>query len=207
MTLFKDHYLKKLNDAITSCYGCSLKKFNCGPLFGRGSMSADVMLVLEIPDCEEVTSGNPFTGRVKENYAKFLEASGLTTDEYYATYFMKCARGMDMPDESDFLKCKKFFLQEMEIIRPKIVMTMGHYCSKYIIEHFSDEMEYCGLEKIHGNGIMVPGIIKRKKIIREKFYIVPTYNLISSDPVVVKYIMEDVMTISTIKKLSTVLFC
>ena len=120
--------LKALRITYQKCTRCPLSaQGRTQVVFGAGNANAQLMFVGEGPGRDEDLRGTPFIGRAGKLLMKILEAMGLSRDEVYISNVVKCRppnNRAPLPDESD--TCKNSILyKEIEIIRPKIICTLG----------------------------------------------------------------------------------
>ena len=106
------------------------------PVFGAGDPDrADVLLVGEAPGRFETEAGRPFVGKAGENLHEFLALSGIREDRLYVTNAVKyrplafgskgTARNRT-PTRKELIAGRELLLQEIEIIGPRLVVTLGN---------------------------------------------------------------------------------
>ena len=119
------------------------------PVFGEGNLQADVMLIGEAPGQEETLQRRPFVGRAGKNLDEFLALSGLQRETLYISNVVKIRptklgkTGKPVnrpPDKSEIQICQPFLLEEINIIEPKIIVTLGNVALKVL----------CGQDKVIG---------------------------------------------------------
>jgi DNA polymerase len=106
--------------------GKTIKK----PVFPEGPADATLVFVGEAGGTEEEKAGRPFVGRAGKFLNKELENFGFKRDEVYITNIVKY-RCVGVPTEKDVKKCEKWLRDELETIRPKIVVLLGKTAEKY----------------------------------------------------------------------------
>ncbi len=211
--LFKDHFRKNLNNKISRCKDCRLL-VNPGPVLGYGSTSADVMFVSDMPGLVETSTGVPFTGKARDNIVSAIENIGLKKGDYYLTYLIKhsivgpakVTVNTQLIKSVEYSHCLKHLLSEIELINPRIICSMGFFSTKAIMKHYDIDMDPKGLKDMHGNGYIIPALIRWNKILRPMRYLVPTWNPATSSEVMNMYVKKDVLTIKSIRQNSTLLF-
>jgi DNA polymerase len=97
-------------------------------VFGDGNPDADVLFIGEAPGKQEDLQGKPFVGASGKFLDEMLASIGMKRKDIYITNIVKYrpANNRDpLPEE------KKAFLpylqEQLEIIRPKIVVTLGRH--------------------------------------------------------------------------------
>ncbi len=101
-----------------------------------GNPSADLMFVGEGPGAEEDKQGLPFVGRSGQLLDRLMaEEMGLTRDRCYIANVVKC-RPPDnrdpKPEEVD--ACRPWLEQQIQLIAPKVVVTLGNFSSKLLLD-------------------------------------------------------------------------
>ena len=111
-----------------SCSACPLaKQGRTQVVFGHGNADAALMFVGEGPGRDEDAKGFPFIGRAGQLLTKIIEAMGLRREDVFISNVVKCRppnNRTPLPIECDICK-KLLLLKEIEIIKPKIICTLG----------------------------------------------------------------------------------
>jgi DNA polymerase len=174
---------------------------------GAGNVEARVVLVGEMPGLKEEESGKPFVGNARENVEAIISSIGLKKEDVYMTYLLKCHYTKnDIPGDSDIRGCSRYIIEELDIIRPKVIFTLGHFCSNYLLKHFGITEEFVDLHERHGNGYLVLPKMYRRKPVGYKTYIVPTYNPAVDKPWITTSNHSDAYTVKKILEWSSILF-
>ena len=87
------------------------------------------MFVGEAPGFYEDREGVPFVGAAGKLLTELLQLIGLERSDIYIANVIKCRPPNNrdpLPDEID--TCKPFLLQQIELIQPKLVCTLGKLC-------------------------------------------------------------------------------
>jgi DNA polymerase len=113
---------------ITSCERCILSDSRTQAVPGEGSLDADVVFIGEAPGFYEDRDGRPFIGQAGKLLDELLASIGLQRKDVYITNMIKC-RPPDNRDplSSEIEKCKPFLDRQMEMINPKVIVTLGRY--------------------------------------------------------------------------------
>lgn len=206
MKLFKDHFQTQLNNKIKQCDQCHLKD-NAGPVLGYGSTDADVMFIADFPQESDAKAGVPFIGKAKPKILKTIKDNDLKKGDYYFTYLIKHTitgskdiSGIETP------KCLKHLLDEIEIINPKIICSMGFFVTTFLSKAYNMDTKYSNLKDIHGDGLIIPEKKKRNKLLRPMRYLIPTWSPSAKHEVIHMHFEKDVQTIKTIRSLYPLLF-
>jgi uracil-DNA glycosylase len=110
-------------------------------------------VVGEGPGREEDLQGRPFVGRSGQLLDKLLlEEAGLERRQVYIGNTVKC-RPPDnrdpLPDELS--ACRSYLDQQIELIRPVVILTLGNFASKALLGTTE------GITKLRGRSYPFPG--------------------------------------------------
>ena len=115
--------------AIASiCVKCRLAETRTQVVYGVGNPSADLMFIGEAPGREEDLQGEPFVGRAGQLLTDIIKAMKLTRDDVYIANVVKCRPPENRNPEADELDaCRPYIHQQIEVIQPKIIVTLGKF--------------------------------------------------------------------------------
>ena len=136
-TLKLPNALVALKQQAMNCHLCALSKSRNKVVFGEGNEHALVMFVGDAPLDLEDSMGKPFLGRGGEMLTAMIEkVLELSRQEVYITNLLKChPLATQEVDESQMHTCKAYLFKEIELIKPKIIVTLGekayHYLTNY----------------------------------------------------------------------------
>lgn len=124
----------KLVDDIMNCTACPLAENCTNKVPGVGNVNADIMFIGEIPGEQEDQQGQPFVGPGGAILTKAIEAVGWTRDELYITNLMKCRTPKNrQPLQSEIVACYRHLQAEIELVKPKVIVTLGGVPSNTLI--------------------------------------------------------------------------
>lgn len=84
------------------------------------------MFVGEAPGKEEDIQGLPFVGDAGMLLTRLIEKMGFVRDDVYIANIIKCRPPMNRdPEEDEIASCRVFVEQQISLIRPKVIMTLG----------------------------------------------------------------------------------
>ena len=114
-------------------------------VFGEGSPNALIVLVGEAPGANEIEQGKPFVGQAGKNLDEFLEVLELERDAIYITNVVKIRpykinektgrKSNRPPSKEEVQQYEKYMLEEVEIIQPKVVVTLGNVPLKAVLRN------------------------------------------------------------------------
>lgn len=116
------------------CTVCRLAETRTNVVFGDGNPDADVMFVGEGPGQQEDEQGLPFVGRSGQLLEQLLGEIGLERRDVYIANVVNCRPPKNRdprPDEID--ACKGYLRTQLELIQPKVVVTLGNFASKLLL--------------------------------------------------------------------------
>ncbi len=117
-----------------ACVDCGLADGRTNVVFGSGSDAADVLIVGEAPGRQEDEQGLPFVGRSGQLLETLLNEIQLERGDVYIANVVKCrppANRDPRPDEID--SCKPYLRRQIELIDPKVVVTLGNFSTKLLL--------------------------------------------------------------------------
>jgi DNA polymerase len=102
-------------------------------VLARGPLNADIMLVGEAPGEQEDSLAVPFAGPVDRWLSYLLESAGTRREEVYTTLVAKCRPPGDRdPMPQEVATCKKWLAQEIEAVRPEVIVSVGKHVTWYL---------------------------------------------------------------------------
>jgi uracil-DNA glycosylase len=127
--------LAELRGFIGDCTRCGLHRGRTNLFFGVGSESADLMFVGEAPGRDEDEQGEPFVGRAGQLLTDIIKAMKLTREEVYIANVIKCRPPENRNPEPDELEsCRPFIRRQVELINPKVIVTLGRFALQSLTE-------------------------------------------------------------------------
>lgn len=118
--------LEELNAQICKCRRCELWKEAKNVVPGEGPSNARIVLVGQNPGAEEDASGRPFVGRSGKFLTKTLAEYGINRDQLFITNIVKHVSPKNRkPTVEETKSCLPFLINQIQIIKPKIVILVG----------------------------------------------------------------------------------
>jgi len=153
MTQDRTSKLKKIKDQVINFKSSPLYKHRIEkgfvPVIGEGNHQAKIMFIAEAPGYYEAKSGRHFQGSSGKIFDQLMEAVGLKRSEVYITNIVKDKLPNNRnPNKLEIDAYAPFLINQIKIIKPKIIATLGKFSTDYLFET-------CNLEKkplkiIHG---------------------------------------------------------
>jgi len=127
-TLSKLELLNKLKKEVESCKSCELYATRKNYVFGDGNIDAKLMFIGEAPGAAEDEQGLPFVGRAGQLLSELLKEVGIKRDEVYIANCLKCRPPNNRdPQESELNACRPFLDKQIDLIKPKVIVTLGRF--------------------------------------------------------------------------------
>ncbi len=127
--------LKALRASLGECRRCKLYRDRTNLVFGEGSPRAELIFVGEGPGQEEDKAGRPFVGEAGRLLTRIIEnGMGISRKDVYICNVVKCRPPRNRDPEIDEIEaCMPFLEQQLEIIGPKVVCTLGRVAAQCLI--------------------------------------------------------------------------
>ena len=127
-----------LGEVALASHDCTLCKLATGRtqvVFGVGRETADLMFVGEGPGEKEDLKGEPFVGRAGQLLTQLIEGIGLTREDVYIANVVKCRPpGNRDPEAEEIEACAPWLDRQLELIRPKVIVTLGNFATKLLLQ-------------------------------------------------------------------------
>lgn len=141
-----------LEDQIRKCKKCRLFEGTNNAVPGEGSPDAEIMFIGEAPGKEEDLKGVPFVGAAGKFLAKLLEEIDLKREDVYITNVVKHRPPNNRdPLDDEVESCKGYLEQQIAIIRPKLIVTLG----RHAMNRFMPGLK---ISEVHGQAKRVKGM-------------------------------------------------
>lgn len=138
------------------------------PVIGEGSHDAEIMFIGEAPGKNEAKTGKPFCGASGKILDELLSHIKIDRKDVYVTNVVKDRPTNNRdpkPEEIEFYS--PFLYRQIEIIKPRVIATLGRFAMEYVMIKFGLEDELQPISKIHGKEFIDP---------KTKIKIVPLYH-------------------------------
>jgi len=136
--------LSELNKEIAHCQQCGLSKNRTKAVPGEGAEDADILFIGEAPGWHEDQQGRPFVGPAGQYLDNLLSTIDLKRAQVYITNVVKSRPPANRdPLPTEIQACRKWLDRQIELIHPKMIVTLGRYS---LAMFFSGK----SISKIHG---------------------------------------------------------
>ncbi len=145
--------LSELYQQIELCRQCEIAKFRTRVVPGEGAEDAAVMFIGEAPGWHEDQQGRPFVGPAGQFLDRLLASIDLSRQQVYIANVIKCRPSSNRdPLPSEIANCRPWLDRQIEIIQPKMIVTLGRYS---MARYFPGK----AISKIHGTAVKSDGVI------------------------------------------------
>lgn len=167
---------KNLNNNIKQCTLCHFSKNRKHSLMEKEQKNNNLMILASHADKSENESGillNSSKGSLLKKYLKLY--LNLEEKDFYFSYLFKCF-SYGKNDDFSLQSCLPFFYDELNLIRPKILLCLGEYAFKSL-----------GLKDFN--------ILRGEIFSYQNFFILPSFELefIEKNPSYEKKFIEDLI--------------
>ena len=136
--------LSELYKEIALCQQCEIAKYRTKVVPGEGAEDANIMFIGEAPGWHEDQQGRPFVGPAGLFLEQLLASINLKRGQVYIANVIKCRpQGNRDPLPIEIHNCRKWLERQIELIRPKLIVTLGRYSMTMFFPGNS-------ISKIHG---------------------------------------------------------
>jgi len=164
----KQDRMGSVETEIRACRKCELWRLRRNSVPGEGNLDATVMFIGEAPGYWEDVKGRPFVGAAGKLLDEMLSKIGLSRGEVYIANILKCRP----PENRDPLPvevkaCAPFLDQQIEVIKPRFIVTLGRHSASYILSKAG--FEAASITKVRGRVFKV-------SLLGLEVFVVPMYH-------------------------------
>lgn len=163
----KKERLDELNEKILKAYE------DKGIVLGDGDIDSAIMLIGEAPGSKEVEMKKPFVGQAGKHLDEFIRVLNIDRNQLYITNVVKFRPTKKSqktgglinrpPTAGEIEAFKEYLFEEIDIIKPNIIITLGNTPLKGI---FCEELK---IGDVHGKPLST-------NILRNNYKVFPLYH-------------------------------
>lgn len=154
------------------------QKHNYHAVFGEGDADADILFIGEAPGKQEARQGRPFVGASGRVLGELLASIGLAREDVYITNVVKDRPPENRdPHQEEIALYTPFLAQQIDIIQPKVIATLGRFAMDFVLAHFN--VAQAGeqkISKVHGRSFTAEAAYGRITIVPLYHPAVALYN-------------------------------
>lgn len=127
--------LKNLKEACLACKKCSigqvaldLKNKSIDPHVFSNMSPSPFFILGQNPGKNECLTEEPFKGVAGKNFFSEIAKYGYHRNDFYITNAVKCFTPKNRkPTKEELSACKEFFYQELRLLKPELIITLGAF--------------------------------------------------------------------------------
>ncbi len=136
--------LTDLYAEIERCQDCELGKLRTRAVPGEGPEQTEILFIGEAPGWHEDQQGRPFVGPAGKYLDELLATIGLKREQVYIANIIKCRPPANRdPLPGEIQACSKWLDRQIELLRPKMIITLGRYS---MAKYFPNQ----SISQVHG---------------------------------------------------------
>lgn len=132
---------------MLACTKCALRPGCKQVVPGAGSADAEILFIGEAPGQKEDETGEPFVGAAGKFLNEMLASIKLKREDVYIANVVKCRPPQNRdPLPEEVATCWPWLLAQINIIRPKLIVTLGRHSMERFLPNFK-------ISQIHGKAM------------------------------------------------------
>jgi len=136
--------LTELYEQIRACQKCALAQGRSLAVPGEGPENSQIVFIGEAPGYHENRLGRPFVGAAGKFLEELLASIQMRREDVYICNVIKCRPPNNRePLPSEIEICRPYLDRQLELIRPRLIVTLGRYSMARFFPQAS-------ISKIHG---------------------------------------------------------
>jgi len=137
--------LDSLRLRLRDCDRCALCRDRNKLVFGQGNIKADLVFIGEGPGADEDKSGIAFVGKAGKLLTQMIHSIGINRESVFICNIVKCRPpGNRNPTPDEINTCSPFLLKQLEILNPRLIVTLGNIATKTLLPEASGIMRMRG---------------------------------------------------------------
>lgn len=129
-------------------------------VFGSGNLERGIILIGEAPGKNEIQQGKPFVGQAGKNLDEFINILDIQRTDLYITNVVKLRpykvneetgrESNRTPTKKEVALFTSFLMKELEILQPKLVVTLGNIALKCVTQN-----DAASIGTMHGEPVSI----------------------------------------------------
>lgn len=147
--------LRQIKDEIVNLKESPLYDFRVSnkyyPVIGQGDHHAKIMFIGEAPGENEAKTGRPFCGASGRVLDELLASINLNREDVYVTNIVKDRPPNNRdPHKAEIELYSPFLVQQINIIQPRVIATLGRFSMEFILNLFDMEEKKQKISQLRG---------------------------------------------------------
>lgn len=123
-----------ITNEILKCQKCRLCETAIQAVVGEGSLDSKVIFIGEAPGKNEDEQGRPFIGRAGKLLDTLISELGFSRGDVWIGNIIKHRPPKNRdPKPDEIVACQDFLRRQIEVINPKIIVTLGRFSFNYFV--------------------------------------------------------------------------
>jgi DNA polymerase len=149
VALFREKLLDVVATEVIACKKCQLWQTRKNAVPGEGNPESPIMFIGEAPGQSEDIEGRPFVGTAGKFLETLLSEIGLLRNDVFICNIVKCRPPRNRePMPNEIQTCTPYLDRQINIIKPKFIVTLGNYSTAYIFSKAN--MPFNGITQARG---------------------------------------------------------
>ena len=124
-----------VRDQALGCARCAPHRGRTQVVWADGNLEADLLFIGEVPCFHEDKQGRPFVGAARQLLDRMMAEIGLDRTQAAIVNVLKCRPpGNRDPQPDEIETCKPYLDAQLAHMRPKVIVTLGNFATKFILE-------------------------------------------------------------------------
>ena len=146
--------LKYIASLVAGCQKCPLYQTAHNPVPGDGSPEAQIVFIGEAPGQQEDEQGLPFVGNSGKLLTKLLDTIKVNRSDVFICNILKHRPpGNRDPLPEEIKVCTPYLKAQLEIIKPKVIITLGRFSMNYFFPEESISRNHGQIRTLNWQGI------------------------------------------------------
>jgi uracil-DNA glycosylase family 4 len=126
-------------------------------VFADGNGNEKIMLIGEAPGEHEDEQGIPFVGLAGKLLNELFKEFGIERNKIYICNVLKCRPpGNATPSPFQITSCSNFLYRQIQLVNPKLIITMGNPATKFVLSSFIHDTPIAGITTLRGKEFVTP---------------------------------------------------
>ncbi|HHX96129.1 MAG TPA: uracil-DNA glycosylase [Clostridia bacterium] len=115
---------------LKTCQACELSTHGSRFIWGEGNPRAPVFVILDNPGAREDKTGTPFLCGTRQTLLQGAREAGLSLDQLYVTYILKCRPRKKYNKPQARQTCLKYLTSQLKTTQPTVIFCLGTVASQ-----------------------------------------------------------------------------
>ena len=184
--------IEAVRDQALGCVRCPLSQGRTQVVWADGNLDADLAFIGEAPGFHEDKQGRPFVGAAGQLLDRLMGEIGIDRTQCAIVNVLKCRPpGNRDPQPIEIESCKPYLDAQLAYMRPKVIVTLGNFATKFILESPIGITRARGQRYSRRNAVVIPTFHPAAALRGGRFGGISPVDAIRQDFQVVKAALEE----------------